>query len=128
MAISIATRARKGLIGTALLLSGLALAACAGPYYDAYAPNYGYGYDYGPGYYYGPSVGFGFEGGDHRHHREGDRVGQRDWSAGRTEQHAFLSRGDNRGSVSGGNRGVVTGAGRTWAPRSAGGHDERRGS
>jgi len=57
MASSIETLPRKGLIGAVLLLSGLALGACAGPgpYYDAYAPGYGYGYGYDyydPGYYY----------------------------------------------------------------------------
>ena len=109
MASSIKTLSRKGLIGTVVLLSGLAVASCAGPdaYYDAYAPGYGYsaygyGYpDYYDPYYYGPYLGFEFDGGDRDHHR-GDGRGARG------EQHAFAGRGDNR-SFMGGNRAFAGG-------------------
>lgn len=59
----------KTVFRAALLLSGLALSACAepGPYYASYS-----GYDYYPGYDYGyygygPAVGFDFRSGGFRH-------------------------------------------------------------
>ena len=148
MASSIETLSRKGLIGTTMLLSGLAVASCAGPYYDdtyAYGPGYGYDYAYGypdyyDPYYYGPFVGFEFEGRDHRHRfdrREdsADRFGERRFDRG--EQRAVVSRGDNRAFVggnhafaggnrafAGGNRGGFAG-GHASAPHAGGGFHGR---